>query len=356
MPYKEESNMILRAKLEILEHELPPICKEFFNAKASLVPSTAYAYAHKLLYFFMFLQDTNPYFKNKEIPSVTHTDLAMLKVTDFEEFIRWLKYHKDEEHVEKNTKKNGIHTCSVNTVRSYIACLNTFYNFLVKRGYAKENPIKDLELPKKETKEEVVRLYSHEKQALMNTITTGAGLEGKQLIFHEKNKIRDTAIFQLFLDTGLRIAELQGINVEDINFFEHYVYCARKRVNDAEVFFSDYTEKCLLDYLEIRDSYYPIDGENALFLSCKGTRISIRTLQTMTKKYSRAAITDKKNITPHRLRATFATDLLNVTDNMEIVRSRMGHQSIQTTSLYVDTNKEQSRATRNMLYKNPFND
>jgi len=352
MPNKDMNDILLKDKLNTLLCDLPPICSNYFTARISLSPRTKVDYAYKFQYFFVYLHTSNPYFKKKEIKEVTAEDLDLLTPEDIDEFSAWLNAHRDFDNIEKNTQKNSIHTNNINSIKHYLSCLNTFFAFMHKRGYISSNPIALVERgPKRKKKAEIIRLYDNEKQQFMETVINGNGLSNRQMIYHEKNKIRDKAIYQLFLDTGLRISELQGINLEDVNYFEHYVYVARKGEKYNTVYFSDYTQAYILDYLAIRQQYYPTDDERALFLSQKGTRIAIRTIQAMTKKYSSVSIPGKATkITPHKFRATYATDLLNVTGNLELTSQQLGHESVQTTLLYAETDRETRKAVRNILY------
>ena len=352
MPIKEQNDKKQRQKLSELLNQLPKFCAGYFTGRISLSPNTQVNYAYKLKYFFHYLQKCPACAGYKQITEIPITILNALTADDIDGFISWLIAHDDCEHSEENTKKDGFHSNKISSIKNYLSCLNSFFSFYYKRGHITVNPVALVDNAKLPKKAEIIRFSSDEKQAFMFAVTKGIGLTDRQMCFHKKNMLRDTAIFQMLLDTGLRISELQGINIEDINLKECFVYVARKGNKFQTVYFSDFTKKCIQDYLDVRKSLYEAsDDEQAMFLSCHGTRISVRTLQSMTKKYTKCSVPSKAAVfSPHKLRATYATDLLNATGNLELVSTQLGHESVQTTLLYAETEIQTRKAVRNILY------
>ncbi len=140
------------------------------------------------------------------------------------------------------------------------------------------------------------------------------------------------------------------MNVNDINFAKHGIRVFRKGGNFDTVYMSDRAEEIMNDYLTNgRPSYKPSDKEEAVFLNRSGGRISVRSVQKLVKKYMLSAVPDKADrITPHKLRTTFAENMLMKTGDVEKVQKLMGHSSISSTMHYVTSTEEAIEAVRNL--------
>ena len=140
------------------------------------------------------------------------------------------------------------------------------------------------------------------------------------------------------------------MNMKDINFAKHGIRVFRKGGNFDTVYMSDKAEEIMTDYLENgRPSYKPSDKEEAVFLNRSGSRISVRSVEKLVKKYMLSAVPDKADrITPHKLRTTFAENMLLKTGDVEKVQKLMGHSSISSTMHYVTSTEEAIEAVRNL--------
>ena len=233
-----------------------------------------------------------------------------------------------------------------------LSAISTLYDYLLKRHLVSHNPVTLVER-KKENKKPVIHLEDDESERFLATISNGTGLSDR-----EKSRTsiltRDLAIFVLFLNTGLRISELQGIDIKDINFDGHYVGIIRKGGDYQKIFLSDSTEEIIKRYLDIRKEFIkedtPVSDKDALFLSQKGNRISIRQIQELTKKYLGKSVPEKMDIiTPHKLRSTFAMDYYSITQDVLSLQKILGHSNIQTTNIYAQSTENAIRDTRNVI-------
>ena len=173
----------------------------------------------------------------------------------------------------------------------------------------------------------------------MGTIQSGEGLSKRQKLSLDKNMLRELCICSLLLDTGIRVSELVGIDIDDINMNKNMIYINRKGAKEGHVYFSQDMKMLLEEYLEFREYYSPTDDERALFLAStaknKGHRLSVRSVQLLVKKYAIAAkIPKARQITPHKLRSSFAMDALKATGNLALVQKMLGHDNISTTTIY----------------------
>lgn len=347
--FKKETSLNYKRTIHRIEQELPSFCKTYFIGKeASLSASSAASYAYEFFAFFSYLCKNNAYFSKKGIKNITLEDLALLKTEDIEEYLHELRFHSSEgdSHTKESSNKES-------TITKNLSAISSLYTFFIKRGHLSFNPTAAIERQKKQIRKPVVLDHTEQKK-LFETIDFGSGMSERQQKFLEKNQSRDRAIFQVLLDTGVRVSELVGIDINDINFDEHYFTVHRKRNKIEDIYFSDYTQAVLLDYLSVRGNYHPPEAENALFLSSMGSspgrRISIRSVQLLTKKYITSSCPDRAaQITPHKMRSTFGTEMLAVTNDLELVSELLGHDSLNTTKIYAQYNDKKKQQVRNVF-------
>lgn len=347
--YKEMHKIKLRRKIDEFLQELPDFWSIYIRGRENrLSENSMLSYCYKMRVFLLYLKNSNSYFGKKEITDYTLEDMDLLQTADIDQFAHWLAYNDGE--IERVNCKNSV--------ERYLACLNQFWSYNLQRGYLSHNPLSVMDRFKPKD-EPIIYLHPDEENQFLNTIAYGTGLSKRQQVYHEKNMIRDMAICHLFLYTGIRISELVGIDVQHINFSEHYVMITKKGDERKKVYFSDITESYLLDYLKIRHNYHPAPTDldyDALFLSLRGTRLSVRAIEKLVKKYFIAGVPNKdENITPHKLRSTFAMNMLHETGDIALVSEQLGHKSMNTTRRYARSTDEDQKAVRNILPEYPSN-
>lgn len=324
---------------KIREHlkELPKFCAEYFRSlEIRKSTNTRKNYAYDLGIFFYFLQQNNPSLKDQDIRTLPITILDQIESTDVEEYLSFLEsYDKDGRHF---TNKDSGKARKLSTLKS-------FFEYYHKRKMIASNPCVHVDAPKIKEKN-IIRLEPNEVAVLLDEAETGEKLTQKQLVWHEQTKLRDMALLILLLGTGIRVSECVGLNIEDIDFTNNTMKITRKGGNEALIYFSDEVQEALLAYLnEDRILKTPETGhEDAFFISTNRTRISVRTVERLVKKYSRLVTTVKK-ITPHKLRSTYGTTLYNETGDIFLVADTLGHKDVNTTRKhYVAASEEKRRA------------
>lgn len=151
---------------------------------------------------------------------------------------------------------------------------------------------------------------------------------------------RDKLIIELLFATGLRVAELVSINLTDISYKMREIRIIGKGNKERIVLFNRQCEKALSDYLKIRTSFKPLPAENALLLNNRGTRLSDRSIRNiLNKRIVTTAI--HKNISPHALRHSFATYLLQNGADIKTVQTLLGHSNLSTTQIYTHLTLEE---------------
>ena len=177
----------------------------------------------------------------------------------------------------------------------------------------------------------IVRLDSDEVLMMLNQTESGEKLSDRQRTFHEKTKKRDMALLMLLLGTGIRVSECVGLDLNDVDFKNNGIKIHRKGGAEVMVYFSQEVRDSLDEYLEERQLVTPKAGhENALFLSLQNRRITVRAVENLVKKYA-SLVTNVKNITPHKLRSTYGTNLYRETGDIYLVADVLGHKDVNTT-------------------------
>lgn len=315
-------------KLNSQLKELPGFCRDFFRGiEQTTTTKTRIGYASDLRTFFRFLFSTNPEFSGdnneKKIADITLSELESLKPVDIEEYMEYLKYYTYNGKQYSNDER-GIHR--------KIASLKSFYLYYQKRELISNNPTTVIDMPKLHDKE-IIRLDSDEVAELLELVeNAGEHLTGKKKVYYEKNKLRNIAIFTLFLGTGIRVSECVGLNIEDVDFKENRIKIIRKGSKEEYVYFGEDVAEALGNYIELsRCEIEPKEGhEHALFYSIQRRRITVRAVEELVKDYA-AQVTSFKHITPHKLRSTYGTALYRQTGDIYLVADVLGHNDVNTT-------------------------
>ncbi len=322
LTYKEQVDRRNIEKIRELQKQLPAFTAEFFRAlEIRKSTNTRKNYAYDLGTFFYFLQQSNPYFAQKDIRKIPLTDLDMIRASDIEEYLSFLQYYERDGVVYRNQEEGKARK---------LASLNTFYNYYYKKELIHTNPPALVDVPKVKAKN-IIRLEPNEVAQLLDQVDSGEKLTKKQLESHERTKIRDAAIITLLLGTGIRVSECVGLDLNDIDFDNGAMRVIRKGGNEDLVYFGDEVEEALMQYMEYRSTLSPAAGhENALFISLKNTRLTPRSVERLVKKYA-SLVTTVKKITPHKLRSTFGTTLYQETGDIYLVADTLGHKNVDTT-------------------------
>ncbi len=321
--YAEERAKELQLLTRAALRDLPDVCFDFINAIDSTTqPLTRYAYVSDLKLFFAYLTSELPRFADKTPSSLDASDLNKVSSRDIYMYLDYLGlYVKDD--VE-------ITNADLGKMRK-LSSLRSFYRFMYKNGYIDADPAALVDMPKRRQKP-IIRLEIDEVAHMLDLVESGEMLSEQQKKYNEHTKTRDLAILSLFLGTGIRVSELVGINIDDIDFSINGFLVTRKGGSQAILYFPDEVAEVLQNYLKLRREMTPLPGhEDALFLSLQNRRISVRAVQLMVKKYATLAAPLKKHLSPHKLRSTFGTNLYHETGDIYLVADVLGHSDVNTT-------------------------
>jgi integrase/recombinase XerC len=221
------------------------------------------------------------------------------------------------------------------SVSRKLACLRTFFKFLVRDGRLKTNPaelISSPRLPKK------LPSYLSEDEAA-TVVEMPAGDAFKDL--------RDRAILELLYASGLRVRELVGLNDENLDMAQQLVRVFGKGRKQRIVPFGEFAARALTAYVEERDSQgldlSEEDGQTPVFVSVNGRRLNARDVQRLVEK-TRLSLPSGRRLTAHTLRHSFATHLLENGADLRAIQELLGHSSLATTQKYTHVSLEHLRA------------
>jgi integrase/recombinase XerC len=214
------------------------------------------------------------------------------------------------------------------TVNRNLSALRSFFSYLMRIGAVEVNPATKVKGPKK-AKPLPYFLKESETDRLMDSALYPADFIG----------LRDRTILTLFYETGIRLSELEGLNYTDVDLISSQLKVTGKRNKQRIVPFGPELKSLLEQYQAARESHCE-PTECALFINGKGKRLNKGSIAQLTHKYLSMVTTIKKR-SPHVLRHTFATQILNHDGNLETVKELLGHESVATTEIYTHTTFEE---------------
>jgi len=338
---KQLNTALLRDQIKVL----PPFIKEYFvSISQTNAVKTRLGYARDLKVFFNYLLANHEYFTGKDMKDLKASDLDRITPEDIDIFMEFISsYSRPDEKTEEGVIE---YTNDEKGKARKLAALRSMYKYFVKRRKITTNPAALVDSLKIHQKA-IVRLDFNEVADLLDEVEYGNDLTERQKMYHEKLKTRDLAIVTLLVGTGMRVSECVGININDVDFKNNGVKITRKGGNESTVYFGEEVEEALKNYLEERKNAVTENpDEPALFLSSKGKRINVRSVQLLVKKYSSVSVKLKK-ITPHKLRSTYGSNLYQETGDIYLVADVLGHSDVNTTRRHyaeIEENRRRSAA------------
>lgn len=314
----------------------PAIIREFINYKLAIQGcsvKTVQEYALDLKNFFKYylackqgLSTDKETLDNMSIISVDMETVKSVKTEDIYQYLFFVTEAKANASAAKARKLSSI---------------KGFYKYLVaKRRYFEENPAINIESPK-------------QKKALPKYLTLEESLNLLDTVKNDKDSkttVRDFAIITLFLNCGMRVSELVGISLNDIDRELRSMRVVGKGNKERIIYLNEACREALAKYLSIRKSVGA--KNNALFLSSREQRISVKTVQWMVYKYLDMSGLESKHYSVHKLRHTAAT-LMYQSGNVDVrvLKDILGHEQLNTTQIYTHVSNESMEAA---MSQNPL--
>ncbi len=313
---------------------LPQIVREYCMSKLVIEnksPKTVEEYAGDLRLFFRFM--------------MVHKGVSKAKLSNAEEFsaidITGIDINFINSITTLDVYEYLIYTQSVRgnewcaRARKLSAVKNFFKYITVKMHLTNNNPVKDIESPKpKKTLPKFLSL--EEAQSLLNAVSEDEA---------SPTVDRDYAIITLFLNCGMRLSELVGINKTDISADLSTVRVVGKGAKERVLYLNAACKTAISSHLETQNKRLDIRDTDALFLSRLGKRVSVKTVQWMVKKYLERAGLENRKLSVHKLRHTAATLMYRTGKvDVRVLKDILGHEQLNTTQIYTHVSDESMKA------------
>ena len=269
------------------------------------------------------------HFANCDVKNLEISDFESVTTTEIYEFLYYLDTVRGDGSSTRARK---------------LSSLKAFYKFLtLKKNYFEHNPCANIESPKLK-KQLPKHLSVEESLALLNSVLSDA---------ESKTRERDYTILTLFLNCGMRLSELAGINLRDIDNDFRSLRVVGKGSKERIIYLNDACRIALGDYVTRRLQTPAKPGENALFLSSRtGKRLSVKTVQYLVNKYLEAAGLGNKGYSTHKLRHTAATLMYQTGEvDIRVLKDILGHEQLNTTQIYTHVS---DKGMEDAMSKNPL--
>lgn len=332
---KKENDIYLEC--EELESQLPKFLRGFFSyLKGNVLPATRLAYLHDIRFFFKYLIEETDLTDAETTDKIKLSDLEQVKAVDVNMFIDYCRKYKvdtgDAIYIYENSNKSLARKKSSISVMFKQLYRDELLSKNITDGF---DPIR---VPKPGERE-IKALQDDEVMIMLDAVSYGTGLTDHEHAYWEKTKKRDKAILIIFLTYGLRLSELQQLNISSFNFNRGEFKIYRKRGKESIMPLNNSVTAVIHDYIDnerASDSSLSEEHRDALFLSLQGRRMTERQIRELVKKYTSIALntTRKAGYSPHKLRATAATSLIGRGNSIFDVAALLDHEQVTTTQLY----------------------
>ena len=253
---------------------------------------------------------------------------------DFESYFKNRESHLSWESVDSDIIRDWMESMMdkgdmASTVNNSLSAVRSFFRFALARGLVEKDPAYAVKGPKKRKP-----LPQYVRESEMDRLIDLPEVWGDSM-----KDVRARTIIILFYETGIRLAELVALDDQDVDFGMHQLKVTGKRNKQRIIPFGAELEETLRHYMKQRDEQI-VKQEQALLLNDKGQRVTRYQVASVVKRYLSLVTTLKKR-SPHVLRHSFATAMLNNGAGLESVRKLLGHESVATTEIYTHTTFEQ---------------
>ena len=313
-----EKELKAEAKMKCKLTNLPLVFTEFYDVMIAdgKTYTTINNYVNHNVDFMNYVTNNRP----------NNTFYRNVKATNINRYMTSIRLR----NVNGDVVRNGDDICAARW-----SALNTFFQFLKDYDYIDDNPMDKTNRPKIRTEHKVTYLTKKEIGTVLDEIEMRSTIQKKS---------RDLCIVSLALSTGLRVSAITQINIDDIDLENHTIDVIEKGNKVRTINFGENLALLIEQCINDRNKYYPNTDTNALFLSQWKRRMTTQAVRDLVAKYTNNI--QGKHITPHKLRASAATNLAASGVSIQAIAKVLGHENIQTTRRYVEVlDSEASKAT-----------
>lgn len=223
------------------------------------------------------------------------------------------------------------------SINRKLSSLRSFYKFLLRKGEVAVNPLQKITGPKNK-KPLPAFLRESDMDRLLDEVDFGEGFKG----------CRDHVIIEMFYVTGVRLSELIGLDNKDVDFSSSLIKVTGKRNKQRLIPFGEELKIAMTEYVDVRNEAVPVRTD-AFFVRGNGERLSRSIVENLVKRNLSKVVTLKKR-SPHVLRHTFATTMLNHDAELGAIKELLGHESLATTEVYTHTTFEELKKVYNLAH------
>lgn len=336
-------NDVIEQCIEV-EKKLPYFMYDYFiYLKNAVQITTRLAYLQDVLFFCKYLVSETSLTHADSPNKIELEEFVKISARDINRFIgeyctRYIVESENATYIMEN------HNRSLARKRSSLSIL---FKFLYREELMEKN-ISDgfnpIRLPKPQP-DAIKKLEIEEVNRLLHIVETGEGLSAKEYDYWLKTKYRDKAILVLFITYGLRISELQQLNIGSFSATRNAFKIYRKRGKEVEMPINKSAAKVINDYIQLERPKTSTTEDAPLFLSLQENRITERAIRELVKKYTALSMmTSRRNgYSPHKLRATAASSLIEYGFSIYDVQNLLDHDNVTTTQLYASHRKNVKR-------------
>ena len=327
----------IAARCEAIQAKLPPFMSGYFvYLKGNVLPMSRLAYLQDILFFCEYLIAHTGLTAANEPKGITLKEFGSIRGVDINLFIDYCRKYEKETETAVYIYENGNKTLARKKSSVSVLFKQLYRDQLIERNITDSfDPIR---VPKPGERE-IKALQDDEVMIMLDAVSTGSGLTDKERSFWEKTRKRDKAILMLFLTYGLRLSELQQLNVSSFSFSRGEFKIYRKRGKESSMPLNRSVTAVIRDFLDNErkgeSAVGPMDRD-ALFLSLQGRRMTERQIRELVKKYTSIGLRTSRSAgySPHKLRATAATSLIGRGNSIFDVQQLLDHEQVTTTQLY----------------------
>lgn len=334
---------------EEIESVLPNFLRSFFiYLRGNVLPMTRLAYLRDIKVFFNYLISETDLTSATEINEISIKEINEIKAMDVNLYLDFSRRYKIETDSNITVYENHNKTLARKKSSLSVMFKQLYRDELVSRNITDGfDPIRVQKISEREIK----ALEDDEVLSMLDAVSKGIGLTPHERVYWEKTKKRDKTILILFLTYGLRLSELQQLNISSFNFTREEFKIYRKRGKESTMPLNKSVTKVIIDYINNErrtDDVLEPSHKDALFLSLQGKRMTQRQIRDLVKKYTSIALKTSRSAgySPHKLRATAATSLIGRGNSIYDVAALLDHEQVTTTQLYA---KHRANVKRNLV-------
>lgn len=331
--YFVEREIKVRGKIEELKKNLPSFCSDYAVSELNNgnSPLTVYNYLTDLSVFFEYLKENY-----EEVNLETLESLLPLDIMKFLDFQRLGRGRELKGKIVESRSGDKALARKLSSIKS-------LYRFLFNNDKIKTNMTTKIPSPKIQSQDNVIkRLEFEEAQELLVAPDNKQAFNQRQAKYLENTAERDRAIISFFLATGVRVSELVGLNTNDVDLERRYFDITRKGGKIERLYFAEDLASILNEWLKKRETLNLPKNEDAFFISLQKRRMTVQAVEKMIGKYGYSVL--GKKLSPHKLRATYGTELYKATGDIYKVATALGHSSVDTTRKhYADFDEQRKK-------------